>query len=341
MRSQYINIQNKFPKISRISWGAILAGSITAIVVAFLLNLLGLGIGLTTIDPMTEANAMEGLGTGTIIWWGISNLAALFIGGMVAGRMCGLPANSDGGLHGFLAWSLYLILSIYLVTSAIGGIFNGVASAASTIFSDSEATNFAQALQDAKDKGTDDATFSLERVKNEAFQLINTAEKNNILPDDASTEVRNTMNEVQSDSKAFLNDLDLDERIDEFFNELSIDLDNDGNLSINSEGTDDILNKEEIKNYLTENTNLSEAEINGVIEKWDKKIDKAVNKAERYYKKVKLEATEAVDKAADAAGKYSIIAFFLLLLGAGAAFAGGAVGSPFLTVEEEHVEENI
>jgi len=341
MRNQYIDIQNKFPKISRISWGAIIAGTLTAITVAFLLNILGLGIGLTTIDPMTEANPMDGLGTGTIVWWGISNLAALFMGGMVAGRMSGLPANSDGGLHGFLAWALYLILSIYLVTSTIGGIFNGMASAASSVFSDSTATNVAEALKEAENKGTDDATFSMEKIKKQAFQLINTAERNDILPNDASAEVRSTMNEAQRDSKAFLNDLNLDENIDEFFNELSVDLDKDGNLSINADGEDELLNKEEIKNYLTENTKLSEAEINGVIEKWDRKIDKAVNKAEKYYAKAKKKAIKATDEAADAAGKFSIIAFFLFLLGAGAAFAGGAIGSPFLTVEEEQIEDKI
>lgn len=341
MRSQYINLQNKFPKISRISWGAIFAGTLTAIVVAFLLNVLGLGIGLTTIDPMTEANPLHGLGTGTIVWWGISNLAALFMGGMVAGRMSGLPSNSDGGLHGFLAWGLYLILSLYLVTSTVGGIFNGMASAASSIFSDSTATNVAEALEDAENKGADDTTYSLEKIKMEAFQLINTAERNNILPDDASTEVRNAMNEAQRDSKAFLNDLNLDENIDEFFNDLSVDLDKDGNLSITSDGEDDFLNKEEIKNYLVENTELSEAEINGVIEKWGNKIENAVDKAEKYYAKAKKKAIKATDQAADAAGKYSIIAFFLFLLGAGAAFAGGAIGSPFLTVEEEQIEDKI
>lgn len=339
MRNQLINIQNKFPKISRISWGAILAGTLTAIVVAFLLNLLGLGIGLTTIDPMTETNTLDGLGTGTIVWWALSNLAALFIGGMVAGRMCGLPANSDGGLHGFLAWGLYLLISFYLVTSTIGGIFNGMASAASSIFTDSQATNFAQALNDAEQKGTENTNLSIEKIKREAVQLINAAERNNLLPNDASVEVRDQMQELENSTQSIINDLNLDENIDEFFNELTVDLDQDGNLTINADGAGDILNKEEIMTYLTENTKLSTAEINGVIEKWERKIDKAVASAEKYYAKVKKKATKAADDAADVAGKYSIISFFLLLIGAGAAFAGGAVGSPFHTVEEEHINE--
>lgn len=340
MRSQFINIQNKFPKISRISWGAILAGAITAVVVAFLLNLLGLGIGLTTIDPMTEAKPLDGLGTGTLIWWGISNLAALFIGGMVAGRMCGLPMNSDGGLHGFLAWALYLILSLYLVSSTVGGIFNGFERTASAIFSNSDAEKIAQAIKDAETQGRDNTSISIDQIKRQAFELLNKAERVDILPNDTSTEVRQAINEVESDSQKFLKDLNVDEKIDEFVNDISVELDNNGNLKIQADGTKDILNKQQIKKYLAENTDLTRAEIEGVITKWDRKISTAVSKAELNYQKVKRKATKAADETADAVGTFSIIIFFLLLIGAGAAFAGGAVGSPFHTVEEEHIENN-
>lgn len=339
MRNQYIEIENSKNKFSRISWGAVLAGTLTALVVLFLLNLLGLGIGLTTIDPMTESNTLDGLGTATIIWWAVANVAALFVGGMVAGRMSGLPSNSDGGLHGFLAWGLYILLSIFLVTSTIGGIFNGLASATQSIFTDSTATNIAEELKSAQDDGEENTTFSLEQIKEEAFQLINKAERKNILPSDASEEVRSTMNKTERESQQFINDLNLDENIDEFFNDLSVNLDDNGDLTITGADAGEILNKEDIKEYLTKNTELSEAEINGVIQKWDRKINKAVDKAERFYAKVKTEAIEAADEAADAVGKFSIIAFFLLLIGAGAAFAGGATGSPLLTVDEEHRED--
>ncbi len=197
----------------------------------------------------------------------------------------------------------------------------------------------AQALNKAQKKGTANATFSIENIKQEAFQLINTAERNDILPNDASSAVRSTLREARSDSRELLNDLNLDENIDEFFNELSVDLDQQGNLKITAEGADEILDTEEIKDYLAENTDLSEAEINGVIEKWDNKIESAVNSAEEYYAEVKETAVAATDEAADIAGKYSIIAFFIFLLGAGAAFAGGAVGSPYTTVKEEQIED--
>ena len=122
-----------------------------------------------------------------------------------------------------------------------------MASAANSVFSDSTSTNVVQALEDAKKKGTENATLSLEGIKKEALQLIRTAEKKNILPNDASEETQKALSKTQSKSQAFLDDLNLDENIDEFFNDISVDLDNDGNLTITADGYDDVLNKEEIK----------------------------------------------------------------------------------------------
>ena len=51
----------------RVSWGAVLAGTVVAIMVMLLINLLTLGIGLQSIDPATEAEPLAGIGTGTAI----------------------------------------------------------------------------------------------------------------------------------------------------------------------------------------------------------------------------------------------------------------------------------
>jgi len=67
MKKPYTNFENMAAKVSRISWGAILAGTLTALAVVSMLNLLGLGIGFSTIDPMTENDLLNGLGTGTLI----------------------------------------------------------------------------------------------------------------------------------------------------------------------------------------------------------------------------------------------------------------------------------
>jgi hypothetical protein len=236
---------------------------------------------------MTESDPLNGLGTGTLIWLGLSNLVALFVGGMVAGRMSGYPSKSDGGLHGFLSWALFALVSFFLITSAVGTMVNGLSSAVSGVFGGSQNDTVKVMLDKAQQKGEDNTTLSYENIKKEAFQLINNAEKYNILPVDTSEITRKTVNETEKEAKQAFYDLNLDQNIDNFFNDLSFDLDENGVLKITVDGGVDFLNKEELKNYLAENTGLSEAEINGMIKKWDKNIEIAMDKAEMYYAKAK------------------------------------------------------
>jgi hypothetical protein len=288
---------------------------------------------------MTENDPLSGLGTGALIWLVLSNIAALFVGGMVAGRMSGYPSKADGGLHGFLSWALFALVSFFLITSAVGTMVNGLSSAVSSVFGGSQNDRVKVILDKAQEKGEDNTTLSYENIKKEAFQLINKAEKYNILPDDASENTRQTVNETEKDAKQAFNDLNLDQNIDNFFNDLSFDLNENGDLKITVDGGVDFLNKEELKNYLAENTGLDEAEINGMIKKWDKNIEIAVDKAEMYYAKAKQKAIKYSDKAADAMATASIVAFIIFFLGALAAFFGGATGSPLLSVSEERRED--
>jgi hypothetical protein len=112
----------------RISWAAVFAGALIALAVQLLLSLLGLGIGFSTINPESEAgHAAEGLGVGAAIWWFLSSLLALFAGGMVAGRLSGIPRQTDTMLHGVLAWSLTTMVTFYLITTSLGALISGAA----------------------------------------------------------------------------------------------------------------------------------------------------------------------------------------------------------------------
>ncbi|OBX26004.1 hypothetical protein LX77_00306 [Gelidibacter algens] len=341
MKTPYTPYDTVTDKISRISWGAIIAGALTALAVVTMLNLLGLGIGLSTIDPMSANDTFKGLGTGTLIWLALSNLAALFVGGMVAGRMSGFPSQKDGGLHGFLAWALYAVISFLMITSAVGSMVNGVSSTISGVFGGSQNETVKVILDKANQKGEDQTSLSYDAIKRNIIQLVKKGEKYNVLPDDASENTTEVMNEAKQDATTAFNDLNLDQNIDAFFNDLSFDLDDNGDLDISVDGDKDFLNKEDIKNYLTENTGLTESEIDGMINKWDKKIETAADKAEMYYAQAKQKAIKYSDKAADAAATASIIAFVMFLLGALAACFGGATGSPVRTIGEEEREHDV
>ena len=109
------------------AWGAVFAGAIIALMITFLLNLLFAGIGLANFDPATSNNPLSGYGTSSIIAVIVINVVALFIGGLVAGRLSGTPRRGDAVIHGILTWSLLTIGTILLLSTAIGRIVGGVA----------------------------------------------------------------------------------------------------------------------------------------------------------------------------------------------------------------------
>lgn len=115
----------------RISWGAIIAGLIVTLVCQICLTMLGVAIGAATIEPLNEQKPLEGLATGAAIWWIVSSLISLFLGGCVAGRLAGVPRKADGALHGIIMWGTATLITFLLVGTALGGLFGGAFNALS------------------------------------------------------------------------------------------------------------------------------------------------------------------------------------------------------------------
>lgn len=112
--------------VRRISWGAALAGVVIALVIQLMLSLLGVGIGLSTMEPLTGATPRtETLGTTAGIWWIVSWCIALLLGGWAAGRLAGIPRRLDATLHGVLTWAFTTLILFYLLTTAVGDLIGG------------------------------------------------------------------------------------------------------------------------------------------------------------------------------------------------------------------------
>jgi hypothetical protein len=114
--------------LRRVSWGAIIGGTVAAISILLLLNLLGIGIGASTIDPMQGDQPGKGMAIGAGIWFVLSFLIALAVGGWASGRFVGVPNKKDGMLHGFLTWGLTTMVLLWALTTAIGGLIGGATS---------------------------------------------------------------------------------------------------------------------------------------------------------------------------------------------------------------------
>lgn len=116
--------------LGRASWFAIFAGIVLVLAVEVLLDVLGAGVGLGLINPggsATPSAASFSIGAG--IWWLVSSIIALVFGGYAAARLARVASRWDGVLHGLVIWGAAVLITVYLLTSAIGGVIGGAFSA--------------------------------------------------------------------------------------------------------------------------------------------------------------------------------------------------------------------
>lgn len=118
----------------RIAWGAVFAGLAVGLVVQLLLSVLGLGIGLATVDPGSNGTpSATSLSIGAAVWWIVSGIVASAAGGFLAGRLSGKPAPTTAGYHGLVSWAVTTLVVVFLLSSAVGSVFSGAFGAVSGI----------------------------------------------------------------------------------------------------------------------------------------------------------------------------------------------------------------
>lgn len=109
-----------------ISWGAVFAGAAMAIVLQLILNMIGVGIGLATVDvAQRETPSASSLSIGAGLWWVISGILAAGAGGYLAGRLSGKPSETTTAYHGLIAWAVSTLIIVYLLSSAAANVFGG------------------------------------------------------------------------------------------------------------------------------------------------------------------------------------------------------------------------
>ena len=111
----------------KVSWGAILAGVVTALGLWVLLYAFGLALGLSTINPQ-DAGSAKSSGIFTGIWGLVSPLIALFVGGIVAGRCAGVQTKASGGIHGLVMWGLTTLVGLWLLGNLVSALAGGLFS---------------------------------------------------------------------------------------------------------------------------------------------------------------------------------------------------------------------
>jgi hypothetical protein len=126
---------------SGVSWGAVIAGGVTAAAMSTILGIFGVGLGLASISPF----AGHGVGGATFtalaaVWLIIVQWVASLFGGYMAGRLrtkwVGVHTDEvffRDTAHGFLAWALGTLIVVGVIAGVTGATAQTGADAAAKL----------------------------------------------------------------------------------------------------------------------------------------------------------------------------------------------------------------
>jgi hypothetical protein len=105
-------------------WSAVFAGATVAVALWALLQMLGMGIGMAALER-DDAGSLRNVGIGTTVFSLVAPLIALFVGGLVAGKLATTFDERVGATHGFVTGALAsmagLVFTVWLAGLLAGG----------------------------------------------------------------------------------------------------------------------------------------------------------------------------------------------------------------------------
>ena len=291
----------------RTAWGAIFAGVAIALGTMILLELLGLGIGLATIDPASgDTPSGTTLGIGAAVWWLAVTVIALFAGGWVAGRLGGFARRENGALHGLVVWGLATVLMFTLALSAVGRLVGGAFGALGSAV---EATGGAVAeVAGGAASGAGGALArgegpSFEGIRDQALALLRGDG-----PDDVRGEPREASAPRQGETAAG------DEQLLDSLQR-----------TIRGEATRE--DRDQLADELAARTGTTREEAQQRIDRWTAEYQDTRRRAGETLEHAKEKGAEAVETTANALSMAAWWSFLALLLGGVAAAFGGRAGA--------------
>jgi hypothetical protein len=306
--------------IRRISWGSVFAGLVVAVMISLVLALLGMAIGLGTVDPAQEANPFSGLGLGAALWWVVSSLIALFLGGWVAARMAGVPRGFDGAVHGVLTWGLVTLATFFLIGSALGRIIGGAGNLVGQglgLAGQGVAAAAPKAADAAKDM-LQDQGITMGTIKSEAEQILRQTGKPGLQPGALEQQARQAGQAAQGGASQAA------QAPDEAGTQLQAILQR---MQDQGKGVASQADREAAVNILV-NRGQNRAQAEATVDRWQATMQQATRKLDETKAQAEAKAREYGQTAASGMSKASLWTFIGLLLGGFAAAAGGSLGAP-------------
>jgi hypothetical protein len=112
---------------SGLSWGAVIAGAVTAIAVTIIVVALGSGIGMSLASPYSYSPSGSTLTIVGAVWLVFAQAIGFAVGGYIAGRLRRDPAEVRtsevkfrDGANGLTVWAIGVAVSTIVIASAAG-----------------------------------------------------------------------------------------------------------------------------------------------------------------------------------------------------------------------------
>jgi len=99
-------------------WSAVFAGVVVAVALWSLLQMLGMGVGLSSID-VDDAGSIRHVRIGNGVWSMLAPLIALAIGGLLAGKLASTFETRVGALHGLVVGALAAVIGLIMTVSIV------------------------------------------------------------------------------------------------------------------------------------------------------------------------------------------------------------------------------
>lgn len=290
------------------------------------------------LDPESATDIGNGSGTAVTIWTIVSLLVSLALGGFIAGRLAG----NDGYIHGFLVWSLTLIIGLIFSVMTINSAarLTGNAISSMTSVTGSVASSLGKGGVDLVGMGTQafEELVPMPELKNADINLEQALQKSGIAelqPNYLKTQLEWAKGQVQTAAKDLvLNPNESDKIIQTLSN----------NLKARADSITSAVNKEEVSQALAANSNLTpqEAEraVNNYLQQQDQffiKLEENVQQAKVRYAQLKAEAKEKAAAATNAAAKAALWSFFGLLIGLIVSVLAGKMGMQHRIKTQHHL----
>lgn len=311
-----------------ISWGAIFAGALVSLLSMIILNLLGLGIGLGTTNPAEGARLFSALSTGSIVWWMVSNLLAVFVGSYIASRLAAAPFGFTSILHGILSWCLYTLVFFWILTTSLGSLMSGVGCIVSDTF-----TAMVIHISPSPDiTSSQKSMISMDEVKNEVKQLLRDTENMAGGSDSITTISKMSVdyNDPQHDRQNLINEVLIpEEEIEEIARE---------ELYVNENLAKEV-DRQDLANIIQDRTYLGSSESMDVADIMIRQYRKAKRDASQQEEDARRLAEENGKQVTTAASTAAVWISASLILGALMAGIGGRIAKPF-TISDETPDEN-